>query len=84
MYTRLVLNVAIRESETAAVEMLKKALKEEAELPGRLEWMFCSSSYYHDNVQHASFEYDDISKRWRLSVTCDLKNYEDEIARMLG
>jgi hypothetical protein len=83
MYTRLVLNVAIDEKQTDVVDTLKAAVNGGCTLPGRLSWMFGSSSYYHDNIQHASFEHDDIAHTWKLSVTCDLKNYEDEIAQML-
>lgn len=83
MYTRLVLNVAITADHTSTVAMLQAAVQGEAELPGRLKWMFCSSSYYHDNVNHASFKYDNISHCWKLSVVCDLKNYENEIHQML-
>lgn len=46
---------------------------------GRRTWMLKSASYYHDNISHASLDYDDISKVYKLSVVCDLKNYEAEI-----
>lgn len=82
VYTRLVLNVALT-PVPALLETLQAMVKGGAPGEGRFPHMLRSSSYYHDAIQHASLEYDDISTAWKLSVTCDLKNYEDEIARFL-
>ena len=84
MYTRLDLNVAIRPDNTELIHTLQRMVAGNApELEGRSRWMFWSSSYYHDNIQHASLIYDDISNMYKLSVVCDLKNYEGEIEKLL-
>jgi hypothetical protein len=83
MYTRLVLNIAIPEKATIipALHAMVAGRDENPDpaITGRLCWMFNSSSYYHQNIQQVSFKHDDISKEWKLSVTCDIKNYENEI-----
>lgn len=84
MYTRLDLNVALISGQDKIVNTVRRMVAGEAtELEGRLQWMLKCSSYYHDNIQHASLEYDDISKCFKLSVVCDLKNYESEIETFL-
>ncbi len=84
MYTRLVLNVPLKDDGSGFIDTVKRMSMGKAdELPGRLSWMFTSSSYYHDNINHSSFVFDDIDKEWKLSVTCDLKNYENEISSFL-
>lgn len=84
MYTRLVLNVALKKDmDPGMLATLKKMVEGNAEeLPGRLRWMLKSSSYYHDNINQAGLE-QDWQGPWKLSVTCDLKNYEDEIDQFL-
>jgi hypothetical protein len=85
MYTRLVLNVSIRDDGSGFVDTIKRMVECNAnELPGRLSWMFGSSSYYHDNINVKSIVFDDIDKEWKLSVVCDLKNYENEIRTLLN
>ncbi len=83
MYTRLDLNVPLTDGHPIIDTVRRMVAGEATELPGRLQWMFKSSSYYHDNIQHASLEWDDISKSHKLSVVCDLKNYEGEIEHLL-
>lgn len=85
MYTRFVLNVAIK-NDAPILETLAAMCQGDADgvaesigLPERCNWMLHHSSYYHDNIQHCSFKYDDISRVHRLSVTCDIKNYKQEI-----
>lgn len=84
MYTRLDLNVALKADNPALIATVRRMVAGEAdELKGRLKWMLLSSSYYHDNIQHAALKFDDISKAHKLSVVCDLKNYDDEINTFL-
>lgn len=78
MYTRLVLNVAVRETAPIITELCSM-VRGEGTHGGRRAWMLGSSSHYHDNINSKSIEYDEVSKCWKLSVCCDLKNYEDEI-----
>ena len=82
MYTRLVLNVAIEEDAPIVTEVAAMVANKGTH-KGRRAWMLGSSSYYHDKINACSFEHDDISKTWKLSVCCDLKNYEDEVAWFL-
>lgn len=83
MYTRLVLNVKLTESHPV-VDTVKRMMAGDAtDLPDRQPWMLRSSSYYHDNIQHCSLEHDKISHCWKLSVVCDLKDYDGEIDAFL-
>lgn len=50
----------------------------------RWEWMLRSSSYYFDGITNSILKYDDISKTYRLTVRCDLKNYDNEIQEFLN
>lgn len=51
----------------------------------RWESMLVSSSYYFINSHgQSSLQYDDISKSYILTVWCNLKNYDDEIAKFLA
>ncbi len=84
MYTRLDLNVALNPKHPVVATVRRMVAGEATELEGRLQWMLRSSSYYHDNIQHATLEYDTISKCEKLSVVCDLKDYENEIQTFLG
>lgn len=84
MYTRLDLNVALKPDDKEFIDTVTRMVNGNApELPGRMAWMFGSSSYYHDNIQHASIEFDEIGNNHKLSVVCDLKNYENEIEKFL-
>lgn len=88
MYTRLVLNVAIKE-KTPSVALVQAMLAtddaEQGPVPDdRRRWMLRCCSHYHDNIQAAQFEHDEIAHTWKLSVTCDLKNYEQEIQWFLA
>lgn len=87
MYTRLVLNVAIKEN-TASVALIQAMLSGEGASvigsDGRRSWMLRCCSHYHDNINASQFEHDDIAHTWKLSVTCDLKNYEQEIQWFLA
>lgn len=85
MYTRLDLNVALTEADPVVLDKVRKMVNhEEVDLPDRMPRMLHSSSYYHDNIQHASLAYDDIRKCHKLSVVCDLKNYGNEIEQFLA
>lgn len=84
MYTRLVLNVAIKEN-TDSVGLIEamlsgsEAAKDQHHLDGCRRWMLGGSSYYHDDINSTKFEYDKISRCCKLSICCDFKNYENEI-----
>lgn len=52
-------------------------------LTSRWKFMLCSDSYYFDGVTHSHFAYDSIGKDYRLTVRCNLKNYDDEIKKFL-
>lgn len=52
-------------------------------LTSRWKLMLCSDSYYFDGVTHSNFAYDSIGKDYRLTVRCNLKNYDDEIEKFL-
>ncbi len=80
MYTRLVLNVAIKDN-APSVALIQAMLSGDG-VPCELErvaWMLGCCSHYHDNINASKFEHDDIAHTWKLSVTCDIKNYEQEI-----
>lgn len=49
----------------------------------RWEFMLRCDSYYFDYKTHSLFKYDDIGNHYWLNVTCNLKNYENEIALFL-
>lgn len=91
MYTRFVLNVAlIKDVPEQVVNIITQMLHSD-QIPAaeglndpifqtdRAVWMLRCSSYYHDNINNVSFVKDEISNQWKLSVVCDLKNYENEI-----
>ena len=81
MYTRLVLNVSIKDG-SPSVALIQKMTADNSDLEGRRGWMLRGSSYYHDNIQSLKFKQNDspaIDPSWKLSVCCDLKNYEQEI-----
>lgn len=48
----------------------------------RWTWMLRGDSYYFA-VSHCNFEFDDISKRWYLTVTASIKNYCEEWQKFL-
>jgi hypothetical protein len=81
MYTRLVLNVALKKGTPAdVIAELQRMLTGDGTLGGRLNWMFGCSSYYHDNINVRQLIVPDaVDGEHKLSVVCDLKNYEDEI-----
>lgn len=84
MYTRLVLNVKLAESHPV-VDVVRRMVNGTADdLPDRQPWMLKSSSYYHDNIQCCQLEHDSISHCWKLSVVCDLKDYDGEIDAFLN
>ena len=85
MYTQLVLNVAFKEKAPREfIDELGFMVKGEGTHDGRRKWMLTGSSHYFGNIHHCSLEYDGVSHEWKLSVTCDLKNYEREIEWFLG
>lgn len=49
----------------------------------RWEMLFTSDSYYFDGKTSASFELDDISNNYYLTVRSNLKNYDSEIQKFL-
>lgn len=81
MYTRLDLNVRFKLGTPAdVIDELDRMVRGEGALrDGRWGWMLKSSSYYHDNINHASLIREELSGEWKLSVCCDLKNYESVI-----
>lgn len=52
-------------------------------LTSRWKFMLTSDSYYFDGDTHSSFDYDNISNDYGLTVRCNLKNYDDEIQKFL-
>ena len=50
----------------------------------RWNWMFHCDSYYFDYNTDCSFTHDHITNRHNLSVTCNLKNYDQEIQNFLN
>ena len=78
-YTRLVLNVTLDPEKKSIVDEVRLISQGEGTHEGRRAWMLNTSSYYHDNIQHCSLEYDTVGKFEKLSVVCDIKDYEDEI-----
>lgn len=91
MYTRFVLNVALRkETPDQVIKIIQQMLWDD-QIPAaegledpifktdRAAWMLQCSSYYHDNIRNSKFEFDEISSQWKLSTVSDLKNYENEI-----
>lgn len=49
----------------------------------RWDWMFNSNSYYFNMTPNSTFRWDEIAKRYYLSIRCNFKNYDDEIALFL-
>lgn len=49
----------------------------------RWHYMLQCDSYYFDYKTTSLFKYDDIGNHWWFNVTCNLKNYENEIALFL-
>lgn len=49
----------------------------------RWTMLFTCDSYYFDGKTSASFEYDNISKSYYLTVRSNLKNYDSEIEKFL-
>ena len=45
--------------------------------------MLRMDSYYFDGDTHSTLRYDDIARQYMLTVRCNLKNYDDEIALFL-
>lgn len=49
----------------------------------RWTMLFTCDSYYFDGKTSTSFEYDNISKSYYLTVRSNLKNYDSEIEKFL-
>lgn len=49
----------------------------------RWRYMLRMSSYYFEGSQHTELKYDNILNSYYLTVRCNLKNYDDEIAKFV-
>lgn len=95
MYTELNIGVAFeKDTPNNVINILKCMLGEgesvRYELPdrplfktARWHFMLVSDSYYFDGQTDSSLHYDDISNQYYLNVRCNLKNYDDEIAKFM-
>ena len=50
----------------------------------RWQFMLVCDSYYFDADTHSIIRYDEITKTWFLTIQCNLKNYNDEIAKFVS
>ena len=92
MYTQLHYGAQLRtDVPESVIEILKVMVGDEETVPttlpddplfthDRWRWMLQCDSYYFDYKTTHLLDFDEIAKQWWFNVTCNLKNYEDEIA----
>lgn len=93
MYTELVLNVALQNIPSDALDVLRGMTQgDDSTSPNmehrlfetpRWQWMLCSSSHYFVPEATAKLIERDYASSKYLSVRCDLKNYNGEVEAFL-
>jgi hypothetical protein len=94
MYTALHLGIELKSDTPGEVKEILKAMVagiEPKQTPPDhpffkirgWHWTLVSDSYYFKHQSHVEFKYDTTAKRYFLSVTCNLKNYDEDIEKFL-
>lgn len=50
----------------------------------RWRWLFTMDSYYFSADTHCSFRFDGIAQAWFLTVTSNIKDYDNEIDKFIS
>jgi hypothetical protein len=95
MYTQLHLGIDLKEETPEQVINILLAMSKGEEYKGELpeheffstsrwKWLFAMDSAYFSYRSQCLFKKESYSTQWNLSVTSNIKNYEDEIGKFLG
>lgn len=92
MYTELVIACSINEKHKDYIDALNYMVNEiPCEIKfnhplfktDRWDWMFDGDSYYFSGKSHSEFIYDKLIKGWVLTARFNIKNYNEEIEKLL-
>ena len=93
MYTEFIFNSRLKDINKNTINILEHMTgieKEGLNLPShplfkssRWTFMLRSDSYYFDSVTNSKLNFDELTNKYTLNITCNFKNYDGEISKFI-